>query len=176
MLTQAGNVAQSLNQSASGIAQVSTNVTSQTSTVVAQINQYASQIAALNQQVQTERGGPARTKASTRICTTRSRVCRSSPIFPPFRTPTVRSTCIWAGRLRTGAGSRRDADVSEQRVESNQVPRRVGPRRYCRGQQRTIGRADYRKEHHAPQLSRRSEYAFAIAGRYGEHDARRRCG
>ncbi len=56
VITQAGNVAQSLNQSAAGIAQVSTNVTSQTNTVVTQINQYASQIANFNQQIQTSGG------------------------------------------------------------------------------------------------------------------------
>jgi len=50
VITQAGLVAQAFNQNATGIQQVSDNVNSETSDAVAQINQYASQIAALNQQ------------------------------------------------------------------------------------------------------------------------------
>jgi flagellar hook-associated protein 1 FlgK len=50
VITAAGTLAQNINQSAAGIEQVSTNATSQTTTVVTQINQLASQIASINQQ------------------------------------------------------------------------------------------------------------------------------
>ncbi len=53
MITQAGQLAQDINQSAAGIAQVGTNVTSQTGVVVSQINQFASQIASINQRFRT---------------------------------------------------------------------------------------------------------------------------
>jgi flagellar hook-associated protein 1 FlgK len=53
VITQAGELAQNINQSAAGIAQVSANATSQTSVVVAQINQLASQIASINQRFRT---------------------------------------------------------------------------------------------------------------------------
>ncbi len=50
VITAAGTLAQNINQSAAGIEQVSTNATSETTTVVSQINQLASQIASINQQ------------------------------------------------------------------------------------------------------------------------------
>jgi flagellar hook-associated protein 1 len=50
VITAAGTLAQNINQSAAGIEQVATNATSQTTTVVTQINQLASQIASINQQ------------------------------------------------------------------------------------------------------------------------------
>lgn len=49
VITQADGLAQNINQSAAGITQVSTNVTSQTGVVVTQINQFASQVASINQ-------------------------------------------------------------------------------------------------------------------------------
>jgi flagellar hook-associated protein 1 FlgK len=49
VITQAGQLAQSIHQSAVGIEQVSANITSQTGVVVTQINQFASQIASINQ-------------------------------------------------------------------------------------------------------------------------------
>lgn len=52
VITQAGQLAQSINQSASGIAQVVNNVATQTTNVAANINQIAGQIAELNQQYQ----------------------------------------------------------------------------------------------------------------------------
>jgi len=52
IITQAGTLAQTIQQSAAGIAQTSTNITSQTSQAVQQINQIGSQIALLNQQYQ----------------------------------------------------------------------------------------------------------------------------
>jgi flagellar hook-associated protein 1 FlgK len=51
-ITAAVQVAQSFNEAATGIAQVSNGVNSQTSSAVTQINQLASQIAALNNQYQ----------------------------------------------------------------------------------------------------------------------------
>jgi flagellar hook-associated protein 1 len=53
VITQAGQLAQDINQSAAGIAQVGTNVTSQTGVVVSQINQFATQIASINQRFRT---------------------------------------------------------------------------------------------------------------------------
>jgi flagellar hook-associated protein 1 len=53
VLNAAGQVAQSFNQAAAGLAQVSTSVESETGSAVTQINQLATQIAALNQQYQT---------------------------------------------------------------------------------------------------------------------------
>ncbi len=50
VLTAAGALAQNINQSANGIEQVSANASSETGTVVTQINQLASQIAAVNGQ------------------------------------------------------------------------------------------------------------------------------
>jgi len=50
VITQAGNLAQSIQQSAQGISQVVTNVADQSSQAVDQINQIASQIAQLNLQ------------------------------------------------------------------------------------------------------------------------------
>lgn len=52
VLTQASDLAQNIQQTANGITQVSTNATSQTSAVVTQINQLATQIASINQQYQ----------------------------------------------------------------------------------------------------------------------------
>lgn len=52
VITAAGQLAQNLNQSATGIAQVSTNAATATSSVVTQINQLASQIASINQSFQ----------------------------------------------------------------------------------------------------------------------------
>jgi flagellar hook-associated protein 1 FlgK len=52
VITAADTLAQNINQSASGIQQVSANATSETGTVVTQINQLASQIASINQQYQ----------------------------------------------------------------------------------------------------------------------------
>jgi flagellar hook-associated protein 1 len=51
-ITAAGQVAQSFNQAADGITQVSNGIQSQTTGTVSQINQIAGQIAALNQQYQ----------------------------------------------------------------------------------------------------------------------------
>ncbi len=53
VITQAGQLAQDINQSAAGIAQVGTNATSQTGVVVSQINQFATQIASINQRFRT---------------------------------------------------------------------------------------------------------------------------
>jgi flagellar hook-associated protein 1 len=53
VITQAGQLAQDINQSAAGIAQVGTNVTSQTGVVVTQINQLAGQVASINQRFRT---------------------------------------------------------------------------------------------------------------------------
>lgn len=52
VISQAGALAQSVNQVASGLAQASTSVASQTSGVIEQINQLASQIAGINQDYQ----------------------------------------------------------------------------------------------------------------------------
>lgn len=49
VINQAGDLAQNINQSAAGITQVSTNVSSQTGVVITQINQLASQVASINQ-------------------------------------------------------------------------------------------------------------------------------
>lgn len=54
VITAAGQVAQSFNQVSTGIAQVSSNVENNTASTVAQINQIASQITALNQQYQSD--------------------------------------------------------------------------------------------------------------------------
>lgn len=54
VITAAGQVAQSFNEAANGIAQVSSGIDSQTSSTVNQINQIASQIAGLNRQYQSE--------------------------------------------------------------------------------------------------------------------------
>jgi flagellar hook-associated protein 1 FlgK len=56
VITAAGQVAQGFNQNASGIQQVSRSVDSETSGSVATINQIASQIAALNSQLQADPG------------------------------------------------------------------------------------------------------------------------
>jgi flagellar hook-associated protein 1 FlgK len=50
VITQAGNLAQAVNSTAAGIDQVSTNITSQTGSVIDNINQIASQIVGINQQ------------------------------------------------------------------------------------------------------------------------------
>ncbi len=52
VITAAGQLAQGLQTTATGIGQVSTNITSQTTSVVTQINQLAGQIAGLNQSYQ----------------------------------------------------------------------------------------------------------------------------
>lgn len=54
VITAAGQVAQSFNEAANGIAQVSDGISSQTTSTVSQINQIAAQIASINQQYQSD--------------------------------------------------------------------------------------------------------------------------
>jgi flagellar hook-associated protein 1 len=54
VITQAGQVAQDINQSAAGIAQTATNVNGQTGVVLRQINQLATRIASVNQRFRTD--------------------------------------------------------------------------------------------------------------------------
>ena len=175
VITQAGNVAQRLNQTAAGIAQVSTNVTSQTSTVVAQINQYASQIAALNQTLRTTPGSGQDESVDTSLHNALENLSQLANIST-IKNADGSVNVYLGGQAALVLGA--DATPVSVRNMSNQtqILDALGNDITSEITRRAIGLADFGKKLDAAQLPGRSEYAFAIASRYREHDACQRCG